>query len=312
MIKPTFLALSLSLLGSAYAESLLDVSFVSNATTVKATAATPTLQSWMHTDVQSAWKSGYTGQGVNAIIVDDFSSAQRFAGQFTGAIQTQRHGDWTSLETSLISPGATINKVDFYKTKTLTLKSGTLNTVNASFGLMAAPGYNTTQVLSSNIGGALVTAAQQGKAVITKAAGNNGGVAVNGVINGTVDYLNLGLKGAPSAIFVGALDKNGSPTAKANMASYSNIAGSDTTIQKQFLVVGVEGTKTGLYGTSFAAPIVQGYSNILGSKFKTATATQITNQLLNTARTDTINNYKVSVHGRGEASLSRALATNIY
>ena len=47
---------------------------------------------------------------------------------------------------------------------------------------------------------------------------------------------------------------------------------------------------------------------IVGSKFTTAGATAVTNQLLATARTDTIAGYTPSVHGRGEASLSRALA----
>ena len=51
-----------------------------------------------------------------------------------------------------------------------------------------------------------------------------------------------------------------------------------------------------------------GYAAVLGSKFSTATATQITNQLLNTARQDTVKNYSAGVYGRGEASLSRALA----
>ncbi len=72
--------------------------------------------------------------------------------------------------------------------------------------------------------------------------------------------------------------------------------------------MGVEGDKTGLYGTSFAAPVIAGYASILGSKFKSASATQITNQLLSTARTDTILNYSPDIHGVGEASLSRALA----
>ncbi|BCH12500.1 hypothetical protein MesoLj131c_67580 (plasmid) [Mesorhizobium sp. 131-3-5] len=44
------------------------------------------------------------------------------------------------------------------------------------------------------------------------------------------------------------------------------------------------------------------------SKFTTATPTQITNQLLDTARTDTLVNYNPTTYGRGEASLSRALA----
>jgi subtilisin family serine protease len=63
-----------------------------------------------------------------------------------------------------------------------------------------------------------------------------------------------------------------------------------------------------LYGTSFAAPVVSGYAAIVGSKFTRATATQISNQLLNTARQDTIANYSATLYGRGEASLSRALA----
>jgi subtilisin family serine protease len=74
------------------------------------------------------------------------------------------------------------------------------------------------------------------------------------------------------------------------------------------LVVGVEGNKTGLYGTSFAAPIISGYAAILGSKFTTATPTQITNQLLNTARKDTVLGYNPQLHGRGEASIKNALA----
>jgi hypothetical protein len=46
----------------------------------------------------------------------------------------------------------------------------------------------------------------------------------------------------------------------------------------------------------------------LGSKFKSATPLQITNQLLSTARKDTIRGYNPAIHGRGEASLTRALA----
>lgn len=53
---------------------------------------------------------------------------------------------------------------------------------------------------------------------------------------------------------------------------------------------------------------VSGYAAILGSKFTSATPTQITNQLLDTARTDTLVNYNPVTYGRGEASLSRALA----
>jgi subtilisin family serine protease len=90
--------------------------------------------------------------------------------------------------------------------------------------------------------------------------------------------------------------------------NYSNFAGSDATVQKNFLVVGVEGSKTGLYGTSFAAPVITGYAAILGGKFTTATPTQVANQLLVTARQDTLADYSAAKYGRGEASLTRALA----
>jgi subtilisin family serine protease len=72
--------------------------------------------------------------------------------------------------------------------------------------------------------------------------------------------------------------------------------------------VGVDESKMKMEGTSFAAPIVAGYAAVLGSKFTSATPDQIVDQLLSTARRDTISNYSVSVHGQGEASLYRALA----
>lgn len=262
----------------------------------------------MHTDVGSAWSQGYKGQGTNIIDVDDFSSTSKFSGNFNGTTKTQRHGEWTRDEMSLIAPSATITSLDYNNSSaSVPLSKTGLNIINASYGLFAKTGYATNQINFGTLQNSVINDAKLGSAIVSKAAGNYG-VAVNGSYNGTSDYLNLALKGAPTAIYVGALNTNGSTTQKATLASYSNYAGSDTTIQKQFLVVGVEGSKTGLYGTSFAAPIVSGYAAILGSKFTTATPTQITNQLLNTARTDTIANYSAAVYGRGEASLSRALA----
>jgi len=75
-------------------------------------------------------------------------------------------------------------------------------------------------------------------------------------------------------------------------------------------VVGVAANKTGLAGTSFAAPIVSGYAAIIGSKFPTWTPTQVTNRLLTTARKDTLVNYNATTYGVGEASLANALAPN--
>ncbi len=78
---------------------------------------------------------------------------------------------------------------------------------------------------------------------------------------------------------------------------------------KDFLVVGVDCSALGgLAGTSFVAPIVSGYAAIVGSKFTTANAAAVANQLLNTAHTNTVSGYNAATYGRGEASLTRASA----
>jgi hypothetical protein len=173
-------------------------------------------------------------------------------------------------------------------------------------------GYAVNKIAWSAREQSIINYATNGTAVISKAAGNDYGITVGGATStGKTDYLNLALINTKSAIFVGALDKNGTTTSRAKIASYSNIAGANTAVQNKFLVVGVNGGNDPnykLYGTSFAAPVISGYSAILGSKFQTADATKISNQLLNTARTDTIANYSASVYGKGEASIARALA----
>jgi len=265
-----------------------------------------TVYSWMSPEIGAAWSAGYKGQGVTLTFVDDFSSTSKFSGNFGTGVQTLRHGEWTRMEGGLIAPSATIVSQDFSSGRTVGLARG-LNVINLSYAMYAAKGYTANQIGWSAQESSLINYAG-GSAVIAKAAGNDG-VAVGAANSkGQVDYLNLALVGKTSAIFVGALNSNGTTTSKATLASYSDFAGSNASVQKNFLVVGVTGDKTGLYGTSFAAPIVAGYAAVLGSKFNTATSTQITNQLLNTARQDTLMNYSANIYGRGEASISRALA----
>lgn len=266
----------------------------------------PTLQSWMSPEVGDAWRAGYQGKGVTITVVDDFNSNYGIYGNLTGTTALKRHGEWTLQQASLIAPQATMRSQDFTSGSSVSLAKG-FNVLNLSYGMMAPAGYST--VNWSRQESSIISYARDGRAVISKAAGNDYGTAVGQPnANGQLDYLNRDLIGAQSAIFVGALNTNGTTSQPATMASYSNIAGSNTTVQNQFLVVGVEGSKTGLYGTSFAAPIVSGYAAILRSKFTTASPVQITNQLLNTARQDTVSGFNPSVHGRGEASITRALA----
>jgi subtilisin family serine protease len=269
-------------------------------------ASAQTVRPWMSVEVGQAWSQGYRGQGTTITVVDDFSSNSRMFGNLNGVTQIGRHGDWTFTESRLIAPAATMRIVDFNSRNTIPLNKG-LNVFNLSYGMIAKAGYSKMNWTAKET--SIINYAKTGTAVISKAAGNDSGIAV-GMPNrsGQMDYLNRDLIGSQTAIFVGALSTNGTTRAPARIASYSNVAGTSVAVQNKFLVVGVDSAKTGLAGTSFAAPIVSGYAAILGSKFKTATPVQITNQLLNTARKDTISGYNVAIHGRGEASIARALA----
>ncbi|WP_216154125.1 S8 family serine peptidase [Polynucleobacter sp. JS-Safj-400b-B2] len=272
----------------------------------------PVVQSWMNSEVGDAWAAGYKGQGTTITFVDDFKSNSVYSGNVNGTVKLLQHGMWTSDMAKLVAPSAAINTQDLSNLNAVQLARGGLNTINLSYAIYANSGYTANQINWSAREQSIINYANNGSAVISKAAGNDYGVAVGSTnSSGKIDYLNSALMNSKSAIFVGALDKNGTTASKANIASYSNVAGADTAVQNKFLVVGVTGgndSNNKLYGTSFAAPIISGYSAILGSKFTTADATKISNQLLSTARTDTIANYNASTYGKGEASIARALA----
>lgn len=282
--------------------------------------------SWMHTDVGAAHARGFRGQGATITIVDDHRGRfGSFDGNLTGTVANRTHGAWVAQAASLTAPHARIRSVDFVDHQPFWIgldgqwnRCGWwcwrwethFNVLNLSYGLMA-PANNTlarASVLTPQTQ-SIIHHARTGQAVVVKSAGNDGGIAVGGTNrNGQVDLLSSHLIGARAAIFAGALNSHGTTSRPATMASYSNVAGTDRRVQNQFLVVGVEADKTGMAGTSFAAPIISGYAAVVHSKFRRASPTQVVNQLLTTARTDTVANYNRAVHGRGEASLSRALA----
>ena len=208
----------------------------------------------------------------------------------------------------MIAPRAEITSLD-WAAGSIRLDSKRRNVINLSYGMLARPGLS--QIAWDPQSGSIIAAARAGTAVVVKSAGNsstemNRSFPQNG--QHFFDYLSRDLVGLRTAIFVGALERNGSTATPAALASYSNRAGTDSRIQNQFLVAGVPSNLHGLAGTSFAAPVVAGYAAIVGSKFPRAKPEAITRQLLNTARTDTIRGYRRHIHGRGEASLSRALA----
>ncbi|MDM0030491.1 S8 family serine peptidase [Variovorax saccharolyticus] len=276
-----------------------------------------TTYAWMHPDVSMAWGKGYKGQGVNIVVSDALDRANNVTGylgyrsafQYTtenwlrktfGQMETKPHGEWVAEIARKVAPSASVQVYGWDRTPSLV--PGMLNIVNLSY-------------TSGQFNHFSVQMAAANAAVIIKAAGNNN----QAMGTQSADVMGQQLKGMRSVIFVGALSSHGTPvenhsffgvrwtTGGAVKATYSNTPGNDPGFRNQFLVVGVPESAT-LNGTSFAAPQVSAYAAILGSKFPNATPDKIAGQLLNTARTDTIRNYDPNVYGRGEASLSRALA----
>jgi subtilisin family serine protease len=262
-----------------------------------------TYHSWMSPEIVDAWEQGWLGQTARIVVVDQFSGLRRITGNLGTGTYELRHGEWVSMQAGMIAPSATIVDYNFNQTSRIALDADLLNVLNLSYGF-----YSRSDVTWSQQEGSIIDYARSGAAVVVKAAGNDQVAVGTPRGDGSNDYLNTDLIGAEAAIFVGALDRNGTTTDQGSLAWYSNFAGSNVTVQNQFLSVGVLSTQTQLSGTSFAAPIVSGYAAVLGSKFPDASPTEIVNQLLMTARTDTIHNYDVTLHGRGEASISRALA----
>lgn len=172
-------------------------------------------------------------------------------------------------------------------------------------------------------------------AVITKSAGNDGMSGVKANQEPLVKALAANLTINNRLLVVGALNQAGFTNAPATIMNYSNQAGSDLIVQSRFLVasgttpfstgnlavngVAVEATTStdpngvffGNVGTSYAAPRVAGYVAIVRDKFPNLDAIKTSSIILDTARYDTLTcfpNCDPSIYGKGEASLSRALA----
>lgn len=256
---------------------------------------------WMHNDVPSAWQDGFRGHGVRITVVDQYRGPCS-EGYVTGQVECRTHGGWTALLANMTAPNARMIQHRL-QDGAVSLGKNRLDVLSLSYGRF-------TKVRGRR-DNSIVAAARKGDAVVVKMAGNFGNDIDRAYLwNGqpTIDYLNRSLAGLPGTIFVGALEQHGTREHRASIAAYSARAGSDPRFQHKFLVVGVPEQAHGLAGTSAAAPVVAGYAAILGSKFRNAQPAEIANQLLRTARRDTIRNYRANVHGMGEASLSRALA----
>lgn len=277
----------------------------------------------LHSDVTTARADGWTGKGVNILVADFFDDSSDHGYKVTGIINRN-------------APGSTINTFGLGN-NSVDSSTGNEKVVNYSLGTLQQIVDSSGQVTgftnpagSNNFAWLLVAGAHLiPNAVIVKAAGNestwaSSDLSNQGLRNG-ITFQNTGNPTVDNAIssdirtltgvtdrllIVGALDKDGTPQNKANLAFYSNKAGE---YNDRFLVANgcLEASCNAndpQQGTSFAAPRVASYAAIINHKFQGLTPQQTSDILLRTARTDTINGYDILIHGRGEASLSGALA----
>ena len=304
-----------------------------------------------HPEVLLAWQQGWTGKGVNVMMEDSLFQA---------------HGATTTLLANRYAIGANFYGFNFPTNTGIFNLDGTvahptsmvnIGVVNASYGANlpylighagpwtdteltnAATVYNTNTFPQAAInrftGASGWTNFNYTDAVIVKAAGNDAipadkeplvkALAANSTIN-------------PRLLVVGALNMAGFTNAPATISSYSNTAGTNSSVASRFLVasgttpfstgylalngVPIEATTSvdpngvilGNVGTSYAAPRVAGYEAILRQKFPNLNAEKSASVLLDTARYDTLScntqtgGCNPSIYGKGEASLSRALA----
>jgi hypothetical protein len=308
------------------------------------TTAGPTLLQ-PSTDVLAAWNKGWTGKGLNILAIDDYADrvgCNNGNGKCHGVIVMMatdyiapgatKYGLDYNFATSAIDAAGT----DLTSSKSINvvnmsfLYPAAVGNWNCNNGSCTAPtsavyaaGILSTQTAHTNLINGLngVTSVDNlsnlANSVITTSAGNDG---LDTKYNLTALALSGDANVSSRLLIVGALDKNGTVASPASKASYTNTAGANTAISDRFVMangtmpwasgsVKINGSDFPVTsGTSFAAPLVAGYTSIIMQKFPNLSAANTSNIILDTARTDTITGYSATIHGKGEASLSRALA----
>jgi hypothetical protein len=283
-------------------------------------------------EVRTAWIEGWTGKGVNILNIDFYPSEYGP----TYGIDDEYHGIKTMMLIDQIAPGASkygLNYKDIIQWQgctsnadcTISIASAKdingkniknndvgkkINVINmSSFGTyfnahehMMEDAYVIANLLNDNVAGIGVNLS---KAVIVSAAENNTYFYDKNI------YSRL--------LMVGATKSDGTPSNKTELLPNSNTAENNSMIADRFVVANgsapyavgdamVNGVNSDNSSTNYATARVTAMVAILRQKFPDLSAEQASNIILDRARTDTIVNYQPNIHGKGEVSLSRALA----
>ena len=282
-------------------------------------------------DVLAAWNAGWTGKGTSILTIDGYTN-RSFCSGSTQSTLSNCHGITTMMISDLVAPGASKYGLDYNLNRSAITIGGinitdpiTPNVINMSFGTGSTGTATHINYLTGATSYSNITLTG---AVLVKSAGNTYGRDTYSTATG--DYLVKGLVDNATTVnrllIVGALDKTGSTASPATIATYSHFAGATVAASNRFVVangrapfanggVSMNGSAIPGYesyvGTSFAAPVVSGYASVLMSKFPNLDAIKTSSIILDTARYDTLSCHpscSAAIYGKGEASLSRALA----
>jgi len=303
-------------------------------------------------EVIDAWNKGWTGKGQNILIWDDINNSPISAHPATVETIAERYA-WGSNFFGMTYKVTSPNVLNLDGSISNSTSKISINVINMSYGadlddyFSKNPNYvpfsetgliaarNAYQFNYTSRAIFLTNTNYQGPqngtggfdfsgAVLVKAAGND---SIDAQYEPLTYWLTRNSNDLSRLLIVGALTDIGLPTARVSLASYSNTAGSDPTVQSRFLVESgrsvFSSSLNNFYngqpltsgeGTSYAAPRVAGYVAIVRQKFENLTAANTADIMLATARYDTLSCYNTpsgcdkAIYGQGEASLSRALA----
>ncbi len=285
-------------------------------------------------DVRGEWNNGWSGQGRSVLIVDDFNNHHGYFVMFsllaaapranvyglTGPIRGVNYGDG-GVRAAFNAPG---NPASF-------------DVVNASFGADLIPNLNPQNPRVAAWGNNIFFRDMRGQgpflgaravdAVLVKAAGNDGGADAGHLPDhvALVGDASIG----PRVLIVGATDGYYNNGAGAQIAAYSNRAGSNANVRARFLVangdapftdssISVGGQPVDVFtstsrraGTSFAAPRVAGYAALMRHKFPNLLGHQTADIMLETATYQGLvcfPNCAENIYGQGRVDIGAALA----
>ncbi len=301
--------------------------------------------------VKEAWREGWTGEGVPVLIADCFELNPLNRLECPPA-----HGYSVLFSLLATAPHASVYVTDAFGPRAYGTRGvlgafradepvGSLRSfdvVNVSFGLTELVAdaarrdarvaeYQRTSLFFADLKGeSFVLGGLAGDAVVTKSASNDDGADAGHLPDNVAFVIDPSI--GPRVLIVGATRGYYDDDVGAEMATYSNVAGSNSAIRDRFVVANGDSPFAGRVrisgqpvnpvdinpinsvGTSFAAPRVAGYAAIVRQKFPNLTGANTATIMLDTATYEGLmcnippSSCAENIYGQGRVDIGAALA----